>query len=192
MFEHPQMAVASIPPQLALEIPQGARVLWVGRPGRGLCLRSWDILLVPFALLWCGFVLFAFSATLSSPGGRDARSLLFLIPLLFVGLYLLVLRLLVDIWRRTRISYALTDREAIIVVAGPWSSVRRIDLARAADVQLIAGRGGSGTIWFGPRAFGYPEQNEFLGFGSPVPSFESIEDAREVYAKVLAVHDGHA
>ena len=93
----------------------GENLLWTGRPGKGHLLRKEDIFLIPFSLIWCGFVVFWEYTALKS--GAPVFFLLFGILFVLAGLFLTVGRFLLAAYRGRRTSYALTS-ERIIAQTG--------------------------------------------------------------------------
>lgn len=166
----------------------GERLLWAGRPKRGLLLRGEDAWLIPFSLVWCFFSFpGSFARLLSGAGGFIIFDLLFIIA----GAYLLIGRFLVDIWLRAHTAYGLTERQALIVTGGFSEQIRFVNLKTLSDLKLTMRRGGTGTIElgkpkfniFGPR---YSRATPWLGTNQFLPpAFEAIPDARRVYDLIV-------
>jgi hypothetical protein len=189
------------------ELQAGESLLWCGQPRKGIVFRSSDLFLVPFSIMWGGFAIFWEGSVLRQAkkdgGGASLFLLLWGIPFVLVGLYMIFLRFFVDARRREHTCYALTDRRAIIVTglldkdltpnldtmtapaAGLGSrKVKSVDLQTMTDVSMTEQSNGSGTITFGaqnPSAF-------FAGTGWPgsgndaaTPSFDLIENVKSVY-----------
>lgn len=167
----------------AIESQLGAneRLLWSGQPKQGLMLRPLDILLVPFSLLWGGFVIFWEVAAAIA----DAPSffLLWGIPFALIGLYLVFGRFFVDVWQRRKTYYAVTN-ERVLILSGIFGrNTRSLSLRTLSDMSLRRNRDGRGTITFGPsypfsgwRTGLYPGTGRYAA-----PTFEMIEDAQTVY-----------
>lgn len=179
----PTDAYAALTPYLH----SGERLLWAGRPKRGLLLRGEDAWLIPFSLVW---VSIPFSSTLSrllTGSGVNLFDLLFTVA----GLYLLIGRFLVDMWLRAHTTYGLTERQALIVTNGFSQQIRYVNLRTLSDLKLTMRRGGTGTIElgkpkfsiFGPR---YSRAMPWPGVGQYLPpAFEAIPDARRVYDLIV-------
>jgi len=168
------------------ELNSGERLLWQGRPRGGIRLRGTDGYLIPFSLVWAGFVFFAAFAGVrqglnSGPGGWSA--LIPLSPFIVIGLYILMGRFFVDAMLRARTEYGLTNRRAIIISGYFSTNVKSVDLRATPEILLRERRDGSGTITFGAIPFGGWMQYNPWGFGSSsaTPSFDMIEDVRSVY-----------
>lgn len=168
------------------ELNSGERLLWKGRPRGGIRFRSQDLFLIPFSLIWTGFVFFAAFAAFHQPlrnGSAAAPALIPLIPFILIGLYIFIGRFFVDAMMRARTEYALTNRRAIIVSGFFSRSVKSIDLLSTPEILLNERSDKSGTITFGATPFGGWMQRNPWSFGSSsaVPAFEMIEDVRSVY-----------
>lgn len=175
-------------PSIQSELASGERLLWTGRPKQGFVLRASDLFLIPFSLLWAGFIVFwTFGAwTVRAP----SFFLLWAVPFLLVGLYMTVGRFIVDAWVRSRTTYALTDRRALIISESLGRTVKSLDLRAIQDITLEMKGDGSGTILFGQgisyrgayRGMYWPGASRYLP-----PMFEFIPDARRVYDMIMQV-----
>src|SRR5262245_20169707 len=94
------------------ELAPGERLVWAGRPRRGFRLTALDAFLIPFSLAWCGFVVYFERAALRS---GSAAMVIFGLPFVAVGLFLLVGRFVLDALRRAKTFYGVTNQRALIV-----------------------------------------------------------------------------
>lgn len=166
---------------LRFTVDRGERQLWAGAPRRGLVLRGSDALMIPFSLMWAGFVVF-WEASVLRQGGPTFFAL-WGIPFVLAGLHITVGRFFVDAARRARTAYAVTSERILIEVGGVGplaGSTKSLPLRTLSEVQLRERGDGTGTITFGPQPFG-----AFAGASWPgapqVPTFDLIPDARRVY-----------
>jgi hypothetical protein len=153
-----------------------------------------DTFLIPFSLLWAGFIFFAAFAGVreglnKGPAGWSA--LIPLSPFIVIGLYILVGRFFLDAMMRARTEYGVTNRRAIIVSGLFSRSIKSIDLRSTSEIALNERGDKSGTITFGPTPFGWWMQRNPWGFGSSsaTPSFDMIEDVRSVYRIIEQVRN---
>ena len=163
------------------ELVSGERLLWGGRPKRGIRLSGADLYAIPFSLLWCGFAVFW-----ELTAFNDHAPLFFMLwglPFVMAGLYIVFGRFIVDARTRDHTYYGLTN-ERVIIITGLFSrQIKSLQLRTLCDISLTVRPDGSGTVAFGlqnPMA-------TFLPAGWPgakrysAPSFEMIERAKEVY-----------
>jgi hypothetical protein len=163
----------------------GEAVVWFGRPGQGILFAPRDALLIPFSLLWGGFTIFWETMALSTraPGGF----VLFGVPFVLVGLFMIFGRFLLDAWLRARTAYALTDRRILILRWGPWPTFKAVRLDRLPEATLSESSSGRGTVRFADQA---PLWSRNAGFAiwvpslDPTPQFLAIHDAKSVFAVV--------
>lgn len=169
------------------------QVLWAGAPYRGLLFRGSDIFLIPFSLVWGGFALFwtamvilsAFGA-LGASGAESFKATLIpflLVGILFsiIGLFFIFGRFAVDIWRRKRTDYAVTNKRAIIINGFFGRSFDFMPLERSLQIK-VSGKN-RGSIRFGAN-YGFFDIARSLSYwiGPPHPFvFESIDDVQRVY-----------
>jgi hypothetical protein len=151
------------------------RLLWRGEPRKGLFLRPSDGYLIPFSLLWCGFVVsWTWSAAKSG-----APFPFFLFGLLFVaiGLYFVAGRFFVDALIREKTQYAVTNQRVIVASGLLHRQVKSLELRKLGEISLTISSGERGTI-----AFGAPQAGMWSRPGNDRrPRFEMIERARTVH-----------
>lgn len=168
----------------------GETVLWAGLPQQGLLFRPADLFLVPFSLLWAGFVVYWNWSVWQ--GGAEFFFKLIGLPFLLLGAYSVVGRFLVDKWRRRQTGYAITSIRALIHTAGLSGALRAIDLIGAPEIIFHERKAGRGTIRFGPadpREI-FDEFNLLKIYGMGPMAFENIPDAAAVYALIRKVQRG--
>jgi len=163
------------------------RILWSGAPAQGLLLTSRDIFLIPFSLVWCGFVVFwLYSA---SQGRAPLFFHLWGAMFLCIGLFFAVGRFAFDAWLRRRTAYAVTDTRVLILRAAPFSSFTSLSVERMADVQIANEQGNRGTLRFGPATALFSNRSFAVWMPAldPTPQFLAIEGARGVFDLVVRV-----
>lgn len=179
--------------QLRRELAPRERLLWAGRPRRGLMLRSADGFLIPFSLLWCGFAIFWEWQVVSR--GAPFFFRLWGVPFVLVGLYLVVGRFIVDAMQRARTLYGVTDSRILILSGLTSRTTKSFNLETLPELSLSQGRGDEGTISFGLGSLAtgsWPRANWPSGGGWPgmnqnmLPQLERIPRAREVYELIRA------
>lgn len=166
----------------------GERALWWGRPRQGVFLRGSDVFMIPFSLLWCGFAIFWEAGVLSS----DKASGFFVlwgVPFVAIGLYMVIGRFFTEALQRSKTFYALTS-DRVLIVYGVYSrTVKSLSLNTLSEVTLNEARNGKGSITFGPQS---PFPSIFGGSASSwpgsrqqqSPSFDLIDDAKAVYEQI--------
>jgi hypothetical protein len=173
------------------ELNSGERLLWRGRPPGGIRLRSADFFMIPFSLFWTGIVFSAAWAAIRQPaqnGAVAAPGLIFLIPFLLIGLYILIGRFFVDAMMRARTEYAVTNRRAIIVSGLFARNVKSIDLKTTSEIAISERGDKSGTVTFGATPFGAMRRYSWSSNPtSGTPAFEMIDDVRSVYRTIEQV-----
>jgi hypothetical protein len=168
-----------------LPIPPDETVRWTGAPPTGFLWRTTDLVLLPFSLMWGGFALFWESMVFSA--GAPLVMVLFGVPFVCVGVYLIAGRFLWDANVRARTQYAVTDRAAYVVISGFQGSVRRYAGSALAEVRVERKDDGSGTLRFGPadasaRGQWYASRSAL----APQNAFEAIRDVDHAYDAIRA------
>ncbi len=149
-----------------------------------------DIYAIPFSLMWGGFAIFWETMVIKS----DAPFFFILwgIPFVIVGLYLIVGRFFVDARQRSKTFYGVTN-ERVLIVSGLFNrKIKLLSLWTLTDVTLDEKVNGSGTITFGSVNSSSRWNNSgFFRFRrvniEAVPSFEQIQQARNVYETIRNV-----
>jgi len=161
------------------------RLLWFGQPRSGIVFRAFDILVIPFSLMWGGTAIFIQVSVLTS----DTTILhkLFALPFFVVGLYLLFGRFILDAMRRSATYYGITNERIIIISTRFGRQIRSLDLRALDVISLNEKSDGSGTITFGlasRRYYGY-DGTRLPGLDQhTIPEFEMIQNAKSVYETV--------
>lgn len=170
-----------ITPQLG----SGERLLWSGRPQSGILIRSSDIFMIPFSLLWGGFAIFWEASVFKS--GAPFFFLIFGSFFVVMGIYLMIGRFFIDAWQRGKTYYGLTNQR-IIIISGLFNkTVKSLNLKTLTDVSLKETQTGKGTITFGAinPMFSWFGGGSWPGMSHNMPpNFEMIERAREVYEMI--------
>jgi hypothetical protein len=170
------------------ELRQNERLLWSGQPVQGFRLCAADFFLIPFSLLWGGFAIFWETSVIRV--GAPFFFMLWGIPFVLVGLYLIFGRFFIDAWQRAKTFYAITDNR-IIIVSGIFSrNTRSLNIRTLSDISLSEKSNGGGTISFGPinPMFGWWGSTSWPGMGRYLPpSFNLSENAAGIFEKILSL-----
>lgn len=165
-------------------LSSGEKLIWTGKPKPGIIFRSSDVFMIPFSLLWGGFALFWESSVFATGGPFFFK--LWGIPFVLVGLYVIFGRFFVDARKRANTIYGLTS-DRIIIKSGLFRrEIKSLNIRTLSDVTLIQKPDNSGTITFGPTDIRYSMMQgmEWPGIKQP-PRLEFIEDAKEIYNKII-------
>lgn len=177
------MSPGNVPEEVRRQLGRGERVLWTGQPKQGVLLRGSDVFMIPFSLLWGGFAFFWEWSAINS----DAPPFFVLwgIPFVLVGIYLIFGRFFVDAKERQRTHYAVTNERVLIISGLARRTVKSLSLGTLSDVSISERPNGEGSITFGAApAFagffggfsGWPGMGAQMG-----PRFDLIPRAKWVY-----------
>jgi hypothetical protein len=165
------------------ELNPGEQIVWSGQPQQGLMLRPADVFMIPFSLLWGGFAIFWELGVIF--GKAPLFFMLWGIPFVLIGFYMIFGRFFVDAAQRSKTYYALTN-ERVIILSGLFNqNTKTLDLRKLPEININVKNDGKGTITFGasdPMAWmytggGFPNTRRY----NVAPSFEMIENAKTVY-----------
>ena len=167
------------------ELEPRERLLWAGQPAQGVKLRGADVFMIPFSFLWGGFAIFWEYSVIER--GAPFFFMLFGVPFVLIGLYIMFGRFYVEAKQRSKTFYGLTDERVIIASGLFQKKVKSLNLRTLTDISLSESSNGSGSISFGhssPLAsmFGgmsWPGMDQYLG-----PRFDLISNAKQVYKQI--------
>jgi hypothetical protein len=136
-------------PESAVPLLSGESVLWQGKPDPRKFFMLADWFFVPFY----GFVLAMTISITVAVAASSAPTLILVFAAIFLAIfaYLSVGRLFLKVFRKTRTSYIVTDRRAIIRT--PWS-IREVRLHTAGIELVTAGNGRHLTAIFSDPTLG--------------------------------------
>ena len=175
------------------DLLSGERVLWTGQPDPTRLFAADDFFLVPFSLMWGGFALFWEASVLGLvfPSGRDGGPPLFMvlwgIPFVLMGLYMIAGRFVVKRLRRRSTTYALTTQRALIATEFTQRRLHAAFLNTIPSVNKTVRGDGSGTIVFGNSNWMtsmYQDSGmDFFGthYGQPCLAFSDIPHVNTVF-----------
>ena len=167
-------------------LSNGERLIWAGQPRQGFFLQAADIFMIPFSVAWGGFAIFwTLTAYLS---GAPWFFVLWGMPFVAIGLWLMVGRFFTDARSRAKTFYAVTEKRVIFVKSGKNQQVTSLDLKSVGDITFAQHGNGRGTILFGV-SFPYPQAAKMYAGaarqGKNIPMFNQIERAKEVYDQIM-------
>lgn len=162
---------------------EGEEVLWSKRPAAGKLFHSRDLFLVPFSLLWTAFVV-KWELTAARTG--ELFFILWGLPFIGMGLYLLAGRFLLQYMWKKKTIYAVTTKR-VIRIRGKHTDF--LAYSQIPSVTKSVGSGGFGSIFFGnvpvrATAAGADSPLRARGYrGSQAQSFymEDIPEADRAY-----------
>lgn len=172
------------PVDASVDLLPGERPLWQGRPVRHPLFRPPDAVLIPFSLLWGGFVLTML--VVIGIGRSSLGSLVVLLPFSAVAVYLIAGRFVVRAIASRRTRYAVTDRRVLIVGGLSGTRVTSAYLTSLPPPVIRERADRSGSVAFGSfpglgDAFG--RQAGRTGWAiepSLTPVLRDIEEVRRV------------
>jgi len=188
--------------RVRLELLSGETVYWAGMPNPSKILHSDDWTVIPFSLLWGGFWIFWESGALGLWGGNskpaahpiDNFMVLWGIPFVAFGQYMIWGRFLRDAWAKRRTYYAVTDRRVLIRYEGWWDlHIQTVPLDQLTEIH----REGSdtGTLWLGAklpilgsRGSRKRDMSRFGG-SAGTPVLADIDDVDSVHRLILELRD---
>lgn len=170
---------------LRTELTHGEKLLWSGIPRQGLIFRAQDAFVIPFSIVWTGFVISMLFDMQRSPAPLFFRVWTSLFVL--YGLFFAVGRFFFDSWLRSRTAYGVTDRRVLVVTNALKRNVRSLGL-RTLPEMAVSRRGDGGTITFGRAGgiFGASGGGWFGNNATLLPALELASDAQRVYEIILS------
>jgi hypothetical protein len=177
---YPGRIEAGIPTAVENELMKGERLLWFGRPDPNRLFARSDGFVIPFSLMWGAFAIFWEISVI-----REGWSfgVVWGIPFVAIGLYMIAGRFLVKARRRRRTHYAVTDKRVLIVDRGGSTRAMFLSSIPTIDARLRSdgsGRSSSETP-LGRRPAYADSGADFFGSDTgDWVGFHDIPDARSV------------
>lgn len=170
---------------LAKQLSSAEKLLWAGQPKQGIVFRRSDLWNIPFSLLWGGFAIYWMILVLIN--GAPVFFVLWGIPFVLMGLYMIFGRFFVDARQRANTYYGVTNQRAVIVSGLRSQQIKSLDLQTLTDLSIVEQPDRIGTITFGATP---PWSALYEGWSWPgsaaLPRFEMIKEARQVYEQIRA------
>lgn len=191
---------------LAGDLMEGEDVLWAGQPDHRVLFAPADRFLVPFSLLWGGFAVFWETSVILSLLNGEERSgnggslwffVLFGIPFVLMGLYLIAGRFLYKRYKKKRTLYAVTNRRVMELTRAFGRRLNASFIYQLPAIGKSESDQGMGTIRFGNAPFLAQDYSntglDFFGnVGSLPVTFFDIRDVGYVYNLVNQMMDEQA
>jgi hypothetical protein len=175
--------------ELQSSLSPGEELLWTGRPKTGLVFRKTDFFMIPFSLIWFGFVIFWITMTVKM--GAPLIFTLFGVPFLFVGAYITFGRYIIDARNRANTRYGLTRERILIRTGAGQTTLTSLNIATLGTITLEQKADGTGTIILGenditPIAF----QSARRYAVKQAPRLEFVDNVQAVYNQILELQRG--
>jgi hypothetical protein len=172
--------------ELRSNLSSDEKLIWAGKPRKGIILRGSDVFLIPFSLLWGGFAVFWETSVMTT--GAPFFFKLWGIPFVLAGLYMVIGRFFTDAMKRAKTVYGLTN-DRIIIKSGIFNqSIKSLNIRTLSDITIDEKSDNSGTIILGPTDSRYSMMQGVDWPGvKQSPRFEFIPDVKNVYDKIIAI-----
>ena len=177
------------------ELSPGESILWAGQPSPRITFHKQDLFLVPFSLMWGGFAIFWEAGVAGFWGSSGTRSggpwllgLIWGIPFVVIGQYMIWGRFLYAAWEKKRIHYAVTNRRVIAVQCGSGRQMASCYIDTLPSLTKEGRANGVGTLRFAQvaaAATGRATSASWDGLAvGAVPALVDIDDVDSVYRLV--------
>ena len=181
------------------DLTPGESVLWAGRPSSAVVFHKEDWLLIPFSLMWGGFAIFwemtatGYWSPNSSPARAPGFFVLWGIPFVLIGQYLIWGRFLYAAWKKKRTYYAVTSRRVIVIQDGWKHQMASSYIDTLPTLMKDGGSGKYGTLRFAPSEPMWSQRSgrgiwDRMAIGN-LPVFMDIEDVDSVYRLISDLRD---
>jgi hypothetical protein len=181
------------------ELLSGESIHWAGMPNPSKIFHSDDWQTIPFSLIWTGFFVFLEGQALgfwpdsAKPSPTDTFMVLWGIPFLVFGQYIVWGRFLEDAWRKRRTYYAVTNRR-VLIIQETWKRKSQFIFLDAIP-EIVREGDTTGTIWLGqklPVIAGRRSPTRSMSrfdVGGQVPVLADIDDVDSVYRLILELRE---
>lgn len=118
-------------------------VVWNGKPGKGNLLTKYDIYMVPFSIIWCGFAIVWETSVLTN--GAPLLFKLWGIPFVCVGLFMVFGRFIMKSHVRKGTVYVITNKR---IFSFRKNQISTLDYHANPARTITRNPDGSGNICF--------------------------------------------
>jgi hypothetical protein len=184
------------------ELGPGEEILWAGMPTAAVIFHKQDLLLIPFTLLWGGFAIYWELSALGigpftdhrHPNGSRTFGIIWGVPFVLIGQYMIWGRFIYSAWLKTRTYYAVTNSRLIVVQRSWRKQIVSAYIEALPTVVKEDSRDGFGTLRFDNIDYQPRRRGQSIGSLDGVtvgtsPNFFDIEDVAAVYRLVLDLRD---
>lgn len=141
-------------------------VLWSGRSGKGNFLTKYDLYMVPFSILWCGFAIVWEASVLTNNAPLLFK--LWGIPFVCVGLYIVFGRFFMKSYMRKKTFYVITNQR---IFSFYKNQVNSIDHHNCPVKTVTRHADGFGSICFSLS----PQPNTIFSMPNPITNRSMFE-----------------
>ena len=181
------------------ELLSGETLYWAGMPNPNKIFHSDDWTSIPFSLLWGGFAIFweggviGYWVNTSRAHPAPFFFVLWGIPFVLIGQYMIWGRFVYDAWLKRRTYYAVSNRR-VLLVQESWK--RKTQLIFLEAIPEIVREGEStGTLWLGAKlpllgSRSTPKRSPSrFDIGQRVPVLADIDEVDPVYRLILELRE---
>lgn len=173
------------------QLDSSERLLWWGRPRYKLDFQTSDFFIIPFATFWLGITLFWQYHIIKNHIVNDPKFdffklliIIFMIPFLFVGLYLFFGRFYAIFFQRKRTYYGVTNERILIITRLLKQKTESKYYNQLSDIILTETSNNEGNISFIQETTGKnPKQNAL--YSNVANNFVDIQNPKYVYELIL-------
>lgn len=134
-------------------------ILWKGKPENGNLITGNDLILIPFSIFWCAFVFFWEFMAITQTG--SLFMVIWGLPFMAVGVYLLAGRFIYTAYIRKRTAYVITNKK---IIRAQGNKIDMLEGKNMPSRHVTATRDGKGSIRFGEMVYtrrGYRSTTNF-------------------------------
>lgn len=125
-------------------ILENERILWQGKPAKGLFITWSDVVATLFGLVWCGLLTRAFCA--APQGDGDSMPIPVFIIMLGLGFSCTIGRVIYGKFIATRTAYVITTNK---IIRKRGSKIDTLEKDNRPEMRVVARKDGIGSIRFG-------------------------------------------
>lgn len=184
------------------ELGPSEEIIWAGKPTTNVIFHKQDLLLIPFTLFWGGFAIYWELSALGihpftdrrHPNGSWTFGIIWGVPFVLIGQYMIWGRFIYAAWLKTRTYYAVTNSRLIVFQQSWKKQVVSAYIEALPAVVKEEGRDGFGTLRFENIDSQPRRRGQKLGSLDGItvgtsPNFFDIEDVAAVYRLIFDLRE---